>query len=179
MRVKGLRLPLILLAAILTFGILLGGQWIVQEYSVRRPLVEGVTQVPGVQDVKAIKGKQGLILEIKLGAVHDLAKTYRLLKDSTNVQDSSRLQLRLVDKRNDTLTQLWNKSQFAIYEALANGNFTAMSRNIENIMKNSGADSWRISIDAENIYLEMHQGSNYLYEIVPREQAPPAGGGDR
>jgi hypothetical protein len=46
-------------------------------------------------------------------------------------------------------------------------------------MKNSGADSWRISIDAENIYLEMHQGSNYLYEIVPREQAPPAGGGDR
>jgi hypothetical protein len=64
-----------------------------------------------------------------------------------------------------------------IEEALATGSFYAMAQAIDEEAKEAGLDRWSVGVDSEYVYVQLHKGESYLYEIIPRraqaEQRPP------
>lgn len=178
MRIKGLNIPLIFLSGCCFLGVLLLGQWTFQKYSVERPLIKEITAVDGVQEVLIKQDTKKMILEVKLQNIEGFPKTYNVINSLISAEQKSDLQIRLLDKRDEKLAQLWNQSQFIIYEAIVKGNYTAMSAKINSLMEQAKLDRWEISMDAQNIYLELHAGNNYLYEIVPRTQNQLEAGSD-
>ncbi|MDS1029049.1 hypothetical protein RDV78_00850 [Bacillota bacterium LX-D] len=169
MKIKDLRLHLIIFYTCLFLILLLAGHEVYERYYVQHSLVDKINSIAGVQKVVVIKSKENLTLNITLGTVDDLNSTYQQIKNSIVLPKKIKTEIKLKDKRNNRLSNIWNESKFIIYEALEKGNFTKMKSDLKIMMGSSGLDKWEVSIDNNNIYVGMYDGSNYLYEIIPRK----------
>lgn len=173
MHIGGLRIPVIILSTCLALGILFGGHWIYQNYFVLRPLVNELHAVPGVEKVIINEKGTRMTVDILLKEKVDLKETYSLIEDLMAKVNSDELQFQIEDRSNEKLENLFYQSQYCIYEALMQGNFTDMSKNIEKIMQSAEGVKWRLNMDLHYIYLEMHDGDHYLYKVIPRQQQYP------
>jgi hypothetical protein len=175
---KGLRIPVIIVIAILSLILLTGGQWAYQEFSVQRPFIEKVTNLPNVISVELDHNNNPSRLEVKLGSAGGTVETVTQLSKIASGTYNKAVVLRLIDQRNDELSEILEASQFYIYEALSNGNYSAMYSNIENLANQFQIDQWNLSMNNQHIYLELFKGPNYLYEVIPRNQKALVIGGD-
>ncbi len=178
MQIKGLRIPVIVAIALLSIAMLISGELVYQHYLVRRPLVEKIADLPNVISVKIMDNTKPQRLVIKLGSVGRISDTVTQVNELVSSRYGRAIDLRLIDRRDEELNRLFESSKFTIYEALSNGNFTAMYAHIENKVNNYEIDRWNLSIDNQYIYLELHKGTNYLYEVIPRNQRDLVLGGD-
>lgn len=170
MQIKGLRVPFIFLSMCLALGLLFGGNKLYQEYIILRPLVNELQGVPGVENVEINENGKDLFVTISLEEKAALNQTYNSIENTLGKRKNKNLHLQIKDRPSENLENLFYQVQFCIYEALAQGNFTDMSKNIEKILENAAEVKWKLDMDLHNIYLEMYDGDHYLYEIIPRQQ---------
>lgn len=170
MHIKGLRIPFVILSTCLALGILFGGHWLYQEFIVLRPLVNDLQAIPGVEKIAVNKQGTKMMVNIHLKENVDLTQTYSQIENLVTRVSSEDWQFQIEDRPNQQLEKLYYQSQFCIYEALSQGNFTDMSKNIEKIMQSAEGVKWKLNMDLHYIYLEMYDGDHYIYKIIPRQQ---------
>ena len=174
LHIKGLRISVIILTACLALGILTGGMWAYRKYSIQRPFIEKISNLPNVTRVEFKADTTDPLLKVELGSMGDLAFSISQLKQIVKNDFKGKVELHIVDQRDEILSE----SMFYIYEALANGNYIQMYSNVGKLIDNFGVDQWKIKMDNQYIYLEIFKGSNYLYEVIPRNQQLLVIGGD-
>lgn len=170
MQIKGLRIPFILLSAIISLGLLTGAQWAYKEFTVERPLLEKISDLSWVESAEFTEDSKLSKLEVRLSSDIGLSDVVTELKGIIASNYDRQVELHLIDRRNEELTAILTASRFYIYEALAKGNYTEMHANLEKLLESSNLDKWELTMDSQYLYLALHKGSNYLYEIIPRNQ---------
>jgi hypothetical protein len=167
---QGLRIPVVLLATVLALVLFLGSRWIYYKYSYNEPLNQVLKANPAIESFSIDRRKPVIRIVVKLGAVEDIKHTYQNLQNNIqNILGNKPFQIDLQDNRDAPLKKIFYTSQFAIYEAIMQGNFREMAKCIERdaSLQKSHAT---IFIDQNYIYLQMQHGNHYLYEVIPRKQ---------
>lgn len=156
----------ILLSFLLTLGFLFAGWFIYQEFGVKQPLHKEVLAVSGVKKAEVAKAQGRLTVTVDIGEVERIQPFYQEIMQVLPREEAINVTVR--DRRNDYLLNLWRHNRFAMEEAAAKGNFTEMQLLIENNLSKEKVDYWLLEVDGENLYLQIHDGGYYLYEIVRR-----------
>ena len=169
MQIKGLRLYVVIAAVFVTLAVLLTVQFLYQKYDVEQPLFKLYSQTKLVNKVPTIEQtgtSVKVILDVK--KTDNIRQAYQNLNNYTEqIMGGTKFTLELKDNRNKELENAYYQSQFVIYEALAKGDFTKMADVIQQNAVKVGGTS-KVYIDNDNVYVEILNGNNYLYEIIPR-----------
>ncbi|MGO0122609.1 hypothetical protein [Desulfothermobacter acidiphilus] len=173
------RWPVLVTSFILALALLWGGQWAYSHYAFHYSLKEVMQHEPNIAayEVKDEPGRW--LVEIKLkGAPADLPTFYRRLsREVGQAMGQKPFALRLVDQRDKVLEEVYYRSQFPIYQALAQGCYTDMAREVQRYAAEAGVQA-RMYLDDQNFYLTLVRDNHFLVAVIPRavtkEGAPNA-----
>lgn len=167
----------VLAAFAVTAALLFGARTAWQARQVDRPLLAALEAVPGVEAVRAGRTAGVRVFEVTLGPVTDLQRTYRAL-DRTIADrlgaPATAYRLTVRDDRDEALEAVFFRIHFAVYEAAARSTFTDLAAVVAALDPADGVDRAEVRVDGRRIYLQLHRGDRYLYEVVPRT-SPGAG----
>lgn len=166
---RNLRYPVIVAILLVVLGLLFGGQWLYTKYLLERPVVDAL-DLPEVESTKYAEDTN--TVTVKLKEVKNLQKTYleiqnRLQSNKTN-RNAGNLRIIIVDNRSPLLEEAFYQSQFAVHQAIMQGDFIAMHESIRDIASNFELDRHAVFIDSNRIYLEFHKDGSNLYEVISR-----------
>lgn len=170
MQIKGIRVYVVIAAVFVTLAVLLAVQFMYQKYNVEQPLFKLYSQTKLVKKVPTIEQKGTTVnVILDVAKTDNLRQAYRDLSDYTEqIIGDTKFTIVLKDNRNAALEDVFYQSQFVIYEALVKGDFTKMADVVQQNAVKAGATS-KVFIDNDYVYVEILKGSNYLYEIIPRQ----------
>ncbi|MGI6576393.1 MAG: hypothetical protein ACOX3A_11280 [bacterium] len=170
MNFKGLRLQMIVSVAVLTFVLILCGQFFYRRYFVLEPLLQTLQQLDGVETVNAEKQNNITHFMVSLTPVDDLAVTYQAVEKVINdAFTANAYKISIDDQRSEELIDLYHQIHFSIFEAISLGNFTSMADVIDAQLAGIDALYYRVSVDEKQIYVQLHHNNDaYLYEIITR-----------
>ncbi len=159
-------------ALAVTVAVLAGGQLMWQKYAVARPLDAGLRAIAGVTAASWEEGKSGdLTINVTLGSVDNLAKTYGEISDTAkDILGRRPARIVLADSRSPELDNLAYTLNLPVQEGIYTGSFTAMADRVGAAARAAGADA-KISVDAANVYIQLTRQGAALYEVVPRPDA--------
>lgn len=178
LQLSGLDIKRIIIVFIVTLLVLYGGRAASYSLQVRRPLHEFFTQQTEVIDYSVQQGREGICVRVELDDVQDIQSQYaQLWAGIAEVTGRIPAVLDVTDRRNHGLEETFRSMRIHIEEALATGSFYAMAQAIDEEAKEAGLDRWSVGVDSDYVYVQLHKGESYLYEIIPRraqaEQRPP------
>ncbi len=169
MNFRGIRLPLVLLIAVVTLAAFLGGQMVIAAVTVDKPLTKLLADRAELTTYEIEKNAQPIRITIGLKPDADLKSTYDLLdKELAALLGRRGYTIQVIDNRDQTLNDALYEMHFAVREGLTRGNFTEMSAVIERIVKDRAIDSHALWIDDDRLYLQLRHGDSALFEIYPR-----------
>jgi hypothetical protein len=172
---RELRWTTVLLGILLSFGTLILGNWLYQQYLVKAPLGEALSQRPEIQDWSLQKDSRQTRLIIELGPVDNLQETCKFIHKTTRQYlGDEGIEIVLADQRTPELKAVKYNLQFPLYEAIAQGNFTNLARLVNLEAEQAKLNQHQIFIDENYLYIQLFQDSAYLYEVVPRHPDQPA-----
>ncbi|HHV61838.1 MAG TPA: hypothetical protein GXX51_04255 [Firmicutes bacterium] len=175
MKYRGLNISVIVAAFAITLGAIMGMKYLAFKAQVEKPLNEFLRGSRVVKSYSVTESKEGFELDITLDEVDDLRATYLELRDGARAIMGDRLKTIVIkDTRTRELENVYYRVHFAIYEAIFTGSFQNMARLVDAEARIARLDRYRVRVDGDNVYLQLHKGRAYLYEIVPRGLAQPA-----
>lgn len=126
--------------------------------------IKDIKNIKGVSQVK-LTDKMGKNAYITLNKVDNLMVTYQKIDD---ILKQGKYKINIIDKENTRLKNAYYDVQFALYEASARNDFVSMKATLDKRIPEYNIDNYKIFIDDNNIYVQMEQGSGYLYKVIPR-----------
>jgi hypothetical protein len=158
-------------AAAFTFAVLWWGAaglgWVRQDRSVSRVL----DQHPELLSFRLTWSGDTLLVEVLPVPGADLPALYTALKFRLRATLGNRpFELRVEDRRDETLREAWRVMRLYIEEALLTGRFAWADSMMKEIAAHHGLDWARMGVDGEHVYVELRHGTAYLYEVIPRSQ---------
>jgi hypothetical protein len=166
----GLNIKRIVIVFIITLIALYGGRAASYSMKVRRPLHEFFTQKTEVIDYSVQQYAEGLCVRVELDDVQDIQSQYaQLWAGISEATGRVPAVLDVTDRRNRGLEETFRSMRIHIEEALATGGFYAMSQAIDEKAQEAQLDRWNVGVDSDYVYVQLHEGESYLYEIIPRK----------
>ena len=164
-----LKIPVIIIVFVVTLaGLLLGQHFIFRQRSLNN-LEAQFASLPGVQDVTIESTSEGLILVVHMGQEFGLKPTYDRLQILAKQAGIPPHRIILQDDRGSFLYQALYDIHYAIAQGITVGDFPQMARDIRGLLDAQGIEKWEIWVEKEYVYLEMHHGSEHLYQVFSRD----------
>lgn len=185
MQWHGFKIPVIVLSLLAGIAFIFGVQWLYQKYNFQEPLNAALQKNKAVESFQVVN--QGRTLEVSFSVSYNesLKKTYyEVRQEISSAMGKRQFNLVLVDNRNENLERVWYNSQYAVYQAIAQGSYQEMADVVNREASVANAEA-EIHVDQENIYIRLKQQGHTLDEVIPRGagqihgkiQASTAGGG--
>jgi len=169
MQWQGIKIHVVALALVIALAAFLGAHWIYNSLNFKEPLkkeLDANTLVTGYQIEDSGTGWYQVSVAMK--KTENLMLAYHRIDDAVKeVMGSKQYVIKLDDQRDEQLVNLYYQGQFAVQEALMQGNFRDMADELNELADGAGVES-KVFIDENNIYWQMSHGQYYLYEVVPR-----------
>lgn len=176
---KNLRTWLIILAFLITLGILFGGEGLATKFRINDPLNREIKAIKGVNGFKLEQAKNGLVINLKLEKVGDLQSVLERVKQKVqSFQDKPVVGFQIQDHANRILKLSQYQLSFYLEEAAASGRYIQL----KNALDSFRGITARAYLSRDFIYIQMEDGGHYLYQAIPRatpmDTASNNGGGD-
>lgn len=172
MKFFGMRVTVIVVAFLLGLAVLFGGNWLFREYNYLRPLETILENNRYIDSFTVSNQGDTYFIEVMITDTSNLMLNYKELEhDVKNVLGDKTFKLILKDNRSETLSQIFYRSQYAVYEAIAKGNFQEMAEVVQREAKSAGASA-EIYIDEDNVYLHLSKDRHYLNAVISRKKLP-------
>lgn len=166
---QGLRIPVIIVIFVSVLGLAILTESLVHGRQVTSPLVSTLQTVPGVTDARVDGRGKSTAVHVHLADGIDLITVFpQLIAIKERYLGPGMGNLHVSDARNEKLTRVYYDLRFQIEEALATGHFTRMASEVAEAALMYSLTDHHIFMDSDNVYLQLHQGEAYLYEVVPR-----------
>lgn len=164
------RIFAVVIALVITCALLFGGYGFYNNYMVKKPLLQALNDVDGVQDVKLEKLAGDYRIIVALDQVDNLQTSYLQLDGvMADYLDRQGYELQVDDCRDRQLEDLFSHLQPYIYEALAKDNYTWLQEEIGRQIKNDSPNTdYGFFVDGDRIYLQFSGAGKSLYAIIPR-----------
>jgi hypothetical protein len=161
---KNLHMGLIILAFLVTVGLLFGGRVLTTKFKVEGPLARDLHRIKAISDFKLKQERDGITVAFKLQKVGNLQQVLDYVQQKVFLYYNQPVKtFKIVDRRNHSLEELRYQLSFYLEEAIVSGHY---------IQLKTAMDSYRgvivkVYFDPSNLYLQLEKGSNYLYEVLP------------
>lgn len=170
MKVFGLDARIVAMSFLLTFGVLAGGRIAAYHVQVERPLEAFLSQRADVLEYSLVKTAPGLEIHVRLADVRDIQSTYvHLAAGLARAGGKAPAKLVIGDARTGELTRVYQRMRLAVEEAISRGTFREMARTIDEEATRAHLDRWGVYVDSGYVYVQLHKGARYLYEVIPRQ----------
>ncbi|MBX5436829.1 MAG: hypothetical protein IRZ33_06400 [Alicyclobacillaceae bacterium] len=162
------RLVPVICILIVSLAVMFGGWRAYLRFNLIDPLESQIRAIPGVKSVQVIAGNPNEVRIALRPDVADLQTTYGKI---ARVVDSamSGEQLVIEDNESPALTQAYENFELILLEGLAKGDYVEMKNEIEQKARAMGIQA-RVTMDRNNVYIQMKKGGAYLYRIWPLHQ---------
>lgn len=147
--------------------VLFGGWFVYRDYGLIRPLKQDLTSTKQVTDVTVKLDGRNKTIEVAINRVPDLQIAYRSIKTKVSETIDPNATIKLSDKRTPELEAILQQYQPLIYEGIAKGSFTDMIQKVQERGAKDGLSRTLITMDRENLYIQLEKGDHYLYQVVP------------
>lgn len=174
MRAYGVRWPVVLLSAAVTLLLLFGAQLLYARQTFAQPLNAALRSTPGVmgQPVVASDGL-GLAVHVRLGLVPDLETTYlQLLHAADHAAGGRQVILTVKDNASQQLIDDYIALTTILDQGRATGQYVAMRDQFQAAATRMHLTSADLTLDGQQMYVELVSGKNYLYRILPLVLSP-------
>ncbi|MCK8824940.1 hypothetical protein [Fuchsiella alkaliacetigena] len=170
MTFKGIRLKLVAVALILCLGIFFAGNYYFNHYRLNNSLEEVLSSVEEIEKVVIKNEAQPREIVLTLKGVDDLRPVYRkvndILVEKLGPEDYA---ITLNESTDPILKEAYDKIHLVIYETIITGEFSKLATQLELLKEEAELSSARISVDHDNIYLELSTEQEHLYKVIERE----------
>ncbi len=174
---QGLKIKAIIISLVIGLVCLFGGQWLYSKYGYQQSLQQALERQPQVVDFKAAEQGGKIAVTVRLRSASNLMVNYKEIEHAvTDALGSRPFVLKLEDNRDASLEAAFYRSQFVIYQALAQGSFKEMETEVSSHARAVGATA-QIYLDNENVYLSLNKGDRFLTTVIPRNPPQEATGG--
>lgn len=166
---KNLRITYILITAAVVAALLFGGRFAYQRVRLDNPFQQALSAVPGVAKGEIQKTPDGYELTLTMGRVNDLQTTVQEVERVAEQYGKVPvLKIQLKDNATPELKETYYQMHFAIEEAAAQGNFTAMKAQVDAQAARAGLTGWRVQVTDNQLYVQLKKGDSSLYRMVDR-----------
>ena len=156
------RVLVISLAAIIIFGLLLGGKILYQNNWLDSSVAKQSQAIAGVVSAKTVQVNGQAEMDVDTQHIGNLQQVSQKLESIAGDKP-----IQYFDHRIAALTTLFSQMQFSLQEGIARGNFTEMAQNLNTMAAKAGGQL-QLQMDSEAIYVTLNQGSAQLIEVVER-----------
>jgi hypothetical protein len=185
MQWRGLKIPVIIFSLLAGMAVIFGMQWLYQKLSFQEPLDATLEKNQVVESYQLSKVDRQYLIEININNDADLMDNYKEIhKEINHIMGKRSFELRIIDDSDDILNQVWYNSQYAVYQAVVQGNYQDMAAVVNREAEALGAEA-EINLDRENIYFRIKHQGHALDKIIPinvgfygNTSMLPAGGED-
>lgn len=164
-----LRLLPVILTVLITSCICFGGWYAYRSLMVENPLQAVAADVSGVvgSDV-AVNG--GLLhVRLTLGPGADWSEAYRAVYDrSVELAGKRAVRVTIESESTDQLDRVWSEALFDVAEAMETSRYTSIPAKLEELAGPDGTMTVQADIDDLNVYVQLRDGSNSKYIVLPR-----------
>jgi len=158
---------IIVIVALLSFFCVFLGQFIYNKYYLLNPLEKQLQSLPQVQQVIIEKTEESVV-KVSLTKVSNLASSYQKIEKIVKKKIGKKAKIEIRGQPNDNLKEIERQMSFSLQEAALLGNYAHMDKKLQEIAQKNKLSKWKVYLDQENIYIQLFDGNNYLYEVVPR-----------
>ena len=163
-RIKELKVGLVILAFLITIGVLFGGQALTTKVKVDTPLKRDLYSLKDIQSFSVKQEKDGIIISLKLRKVDNLQKVLDFVQQKIALYYGLPVkEFKIADQRNRSLEQARYKLAFYLQEAAVSGHYIRLKEALDSF-KEVNAKAY---VSQNYIYVQLEEGRNYLYEVVP------------
>lgn len=164
---RTLRYPVIAAVVVVVIGMLFGGQWLYTQYVLEKPVVDAL-DLPEVENTEYVENKETVTVTLK--EVENLRNTYLKIQDRVKSNKGAiDLKIEVADNRSHVLEEAWYQSQFAVHQAVMQGDFVSMHEAVKGIASLYKLDRYAVFVDSNRVYVQFHKDGSNLYEIISRE----------
>lgn len=162
--------PVLLIFGV-TLTVLFGGWIVYRDYGLVRPLKQELTNSKQVETVAVNLRGSNRQIAVTLKQVPDLQSAYREIRTTVKEAMHTDLQIQIHDQRTPELERLFQSYQPVIFSGIDRGDYTNM---IDTIAQRAGKDGIHaiITMDRDNLYIQLEKGNHYLYEVIPYRDKP-------
>lgn len=163
-----IRIPVIIIALLITVGLLLGSLRLYNYFYVEQTVQKSITQIESVTETNVSNSNGEYTVQVKLNWNQNLQGIYNEL-DQIGKQyfRNTTYSIQVLDKRNQRLNNLFIDLQPLIYETLAKDEFVRMNNGVGKQVEKMDMDYY-LQVDQDNVYISIRDGDYYLYEITQR-----------
>ena len=165
MNIKPKQVGLVVLVAVMTLALLFGVQFGWKKYILESSVTSRLNSIDGVKEIQLNAGNENSMLGITLQAVPNFKQTALQLAKAAGGG-----KIIITDNRSAELQAILEKLRFNIEEGISQGDYTQMQDSVAAAAKEGKLDRYGLYLDADNIYLQLHKGDNFLYQVFPRKQ---------
>jgi len=175
MQWQGLKIPVIIFSLLAGLVVIFSVQWVYQKYIFQNPINMILSGNEAVESYQiSTEGKQ-VKITLTFKDTADLMQSYNeLQKELTQKMGRRSFYFVLQDSRDNSLQQVWYNSQFAVYQAIAQGSYQSMAEEIKREAGAAGIEA-KINIDEKNIYIRLKKDGRTLDEVIARDIGQPNG----
>lgn len=167
-------------AAAVTVALLAGfGTW-GKSRSNDASLAAALAAHPQVADVAVEYAGGELQAVVDLGPVPNLREAYlEIRREAVKAAREQAVTIQVADRRTPQLLADYYALHYYVAEAMARGTFPEAAQRLLEAAEQRGVDHVGFYVDPDRIFLQLHRGDGYLYEIISRKgpQPAPVGGG--
>lgn len=169
---RELRVPLLVAVFVGVILLGLGARSFYYQKGVVDPLASVAKAVPGVvslEVVPSVDGDKDVLAH--LGPDVELEKVYKELEELASAKlGQSFGHLILQDRRTPDLARSYYSIHFTIQQGISTGLFASMAEQIDARLGESTQLEHRVFVGDRQVFVQLHEEENYLYEVVPRPQ---------
>lgn len=167
---RDLKVPLVVAVFLGVVLLGLGARTLYFQKRVVDPLAAVANEVPGVLSLEVVPAARGgndvvatLDDDVALEQVY-----VELDALAANTLGRSYGRLILKDRRSPELEERFYALHFFIQEGISTGRFATMAEQIEARFPDKREERQRIFVGDHHVFVQLHAGEHYLYEVIPR-----------
>lgn len=164
------RLVPVIFIIIITLSVLFGSFVAYRHFKLVGPLQSKLESIAGVKVAQIDTGNPSQIV-VQLGPVNklqnqDLQTTYDTITNKISGIFGSTTKLQIQDNRNAELSSTYENLYPILAQGIHNGNYIQMIPAYEQKANQAGIHA-HVTMDLQNIYVQLWKGSYYLYKVIP------------
>ena len=164
-----IRIPVVVAVFVISLTLLLLGQHFIFRPHTLSNLEAKFTDIVGVKVACITSDADGLSLDVELDDELGSRASYNGILRLAKQVGIPPERITIQDDRGPILSQALYAIHYSIAEGIATGQFHRMANTVEDKLASYDIENYQIWVEQECVYLEMHYGSEHLYQVFPRE----------